>query len=210
MLYSCINRARGGDPNATQDLIEALRPRISKMALYYGRCSGEDPDDLLQEAWVGLLEALPTLDMHIGSPEQHLIARARWKLLDAIKYARVRRCVPLDDAVSESLCGADSESMASEVIVSEFAGNLRPVHRRIVDCLIAGLTWREVGQVLGCTSANVCYHVRQIRRCYAEWAGNADHIQQSADKVKEINDNLANRDQSDGSAGRERSISVFC
>ena len=43
--------------------------------------------------------------------------------------------------------------------------------RAILDCLLAGLTWREAGSVLGCTSANIAYHVRQIRRQYEEWAG---------------------------------------
>ena len=28
---------------------------------------------------------------------------------------------------------------------------------------------REVGSALGCTSANVAYHVRQIRRQWEEW-----------------------------------------
>ncbi|HET6453664.1 MAG TPA: class I SAM-dependent methyltransferase [Armatimonadota bacterium] len=29
--------------------------------------------------------------------------------------------------------------------------------------------WREAGNTLGCTSANIAYHVRQIRRRYEEW-----------------------------------------
>ena len=32
-----------------------------------------------------------------------------------------------------------------------------------------GLTWREAGSVLGCTSANVAYHMRRIRSQYAAW-----------------------------------------
>ena len=31
-------------------------------------------------------------------------------------------------------------------------------------------TW-EAGSALGCTSANIAYHVRQIRRRYERWAG---------------------------------------
>jgi hypothetical protein len=30
-------------------------------------------------------------------------------------------------------------------------------------------TWREAGAALGCTSANVAYHMRHIRRRYDEW-----------------------------------------
>jgi DNA-directed RNA polymerase specialized sigma24 family protein len=34
---------------------------------------------------------------------------------------------------------------------------------------MAGRTWREAGDALGCSSANVAYHMRRIRRRYAEW-----------------------------------------
>jgi DNA-directed RNA polymerase specialized sigma24 family protein len=67
----CYDRARHGDRWATEAVVETLRPRLERMAAYYARCSGEDPDDLLQEAWVGLLEALPVLDLTIGSPDQY-------------------------------------------------------------------------------------------------------------------------------------------
>src|SRR5918996_18958 len=97
-MKACFERARGGDRHATEDVVTALRPRLASMAAYYARCSGEDADDLLQEAWVGLLESLPQLDTRIGSPEQYLIQRARSRLLDDIKRARVRRCSPLDEA----------------------------------------------------------------------------------------------------------------
>src|SRR5437870_457398 len=98
-MNSCYERARSGDPAAIDRVVESLRPRLTRMAGYYARCSGEDPDDLLQEAWVGLLEALPVLDLEIGSPDQYLIQRARWRLLDAVKRQRVRRCAALDEAV---------------------------------------------------------------------------------------------------------------
>ena len=78
-------RAREGDASATRAVVAALHPRLSKMAVYYARCSGEDAEDLLQEAWVGLLEALPHVDLSIGSPDQYLVQQARWRLLDAIR-----------------------------------------------------------------------------------------------------------------------------
>ena len=35
----------------------------------------------------------------------------------------------------------------------------------------SGWHWREAGRELGCTSANVAYHMRQIRRQYEAWSG---------------------------------------
>src|SRR5437764_12290696 len=97
---NCLyERARTGDPVAVAAIVDHLRPRLTKMSAYYARRTGEDADDLLQEAWQGLLEALPQIDLRIGSPEHYLIQRARWRLLDSVKRARIRRCAALDDAM---------------------------------------------------------------------------------------------------------------
>ena len=170
MTYG-FERARDGDPSAKRTIVDALRPRIAKMAHHYARRCLEDPDDLLQEAWLGLLEALPALDTEIGSPEQYLISRARWRLLDAIKRAHVRRCISLDDELlSEFPVAAQLETAFSEASASEFIRSLSAVQRTILCCLLSGLTWRETGCALGCTSANVAYHVRCIRHLFNTWA----------------------------------------
>lgn len=169
-MKRCIERARSGDPLATEALVYALRPRIAKMAAYYARCSGEDADDLLQEAWIGLLDALREVDLCIGTPHQYLIRCARWRLLDAIKRAKVRRCLPLDDMEIESPGPPDAATAVARVCVSSFSEELKDKQRMVLDCLMAGLTWREAGDVLGCTSANIAHHVRQIRRRYEQWS----------------------------------------
>lgn len=166
-----IERAKHGDPQATRIVVEALNPRITKMAAYYARCCGEDPDDLLQEAWLGLLEALPELDLRIGCPKQYLIQRARWRLLDAIKRARIRRCASLDDGALDRIPCTSMENALASACVSEFSRKLKTTQRAVLACLLSGLTWRETGSALGCTSANVAHHVRQIRRQYEEWNG---------------------------------------
>lgn len=167
-----FERARTGDALATECLVTTLRPRLVKMAAYYARCSGEDPEDLLQEAWVGLLEALPVLDTRIGSPEQYLIQHARWRLLDAIKRARVRQCASLEETTLDPAAPAAEETPLAVAWVAEFARCLKPIQRSILSLLLAGCTWREAGKALGCTSANIAYHVRQIRQRYQEMVQN--------------------------------------
>jgi RNA polymerase sigma factor (sigma-70 family) len=172
-MIDCIELARVGDRNARERLVDSLRPRIEKMAAYYARRCGEDPDDLLQEAWVGLLDSLEGLDLRIGSPEQYLIKRAKWRLLDAIKRARIRRCVSLEEeAEGRPEPGALDPEMG-RASVNEFLEELQAPQRAIVDCLLQGLTWREAGSALGCTSANVAYHMRRIRRRYEDWSTGA-------------------------------------
>lgn len=140
------------------------------MAAFYASRCGEDTDDLLQEAWLGLLEALPELDLEVGQPEHYLIARARWRVLDTIKRERVRRCVPLDDLFDDIGCPSAPEEAASLACALDFVSNLKPVQREVLECLTGGLTWREAGERLGCASANIAYHVRRIRERYEEWA----------------------------------------
>jgi RNA polymerase sigma factor (sigma-70 family) len=168
-LNCCLERARDGDPTAVRFLIDDLRPRIYKMAAYYARRCGEDPDDLAQEAWLGLLEALPELDLSIGQPRHYLIARARWKMLDLVKRERVRRCLRLDEIPTDMACPRVLDEADGSAQVSEFVGHLKPTQRDVIECLLRGLTWREAGERLGCASANIAYHVRNIRRRYEEW-----------------------------------------
>jgi RNA polymerase sigma-70 factor (ECF subfamily) len=178
-MSTCLERARSGDRAAIIDLIESLRPRLERMAAYYARRCGEDPDDLLQEAWLGLLEALPVLDLRIGTPEQYLIKCARWRLLDAVKYARRRRCASLEEEPIEELAAPSEEAVISGAAVEEFLTQLKSTQRAVLECLLEGLTWREAGRVLGCSSANVAYHVRQIRRRYEDWSAGtrAQHLE---------------------------------
>ena len=44
----------------------------------------------------------------------------------------------------------------------------------ILQGLIEGQTWRQIGESLGCTSANIAYHVRGIRQAYGEMVGLGD------------------------------------
>ena len=170
MNLACVMRARSGDPAATEEMIHTLRPRLTRMAAYYARRCREDADDLLQEAWAGLLEALPALDPGIGDPEQYLVQYARWRLLDAIKRAHARRWVLLlDQQIEPEAIPPDIAATLDAIDLAAFLPRLTPTQRAVLTCLLAGLTWRETGAALGCTCANVAYHVRQIRGLYGRW-----------------------------------------
>jgi RNA polymerase sigma factor (sigma-70 family) len=166
-----IALASAGDPDAMATLVNDLRPRLTKMAAFYARNTGEDTDDLLQEAYVGLLEALARVDLTIGDPEQYLLKHARWRLLDAAKRWRRRRCDALEDDRVDLHPITDWDAEISEMWVDDFAEHLKPTQRAILRYLLIGMTWREAGDGLGCSSANVAYHVRQIQRTYERWSG---------------------------------------
>ena len=158
-----------------EEAVAALRTRLEKMARFYARVTGEDAGDLLQEAWLGLLEALRDVDPAVGEARQFLIRRARWRMLDAVKRARSRRMPFLEEQGREPTCceraRPPTASRLERADMRAFAAALHPLQRRILELLLAGLTWREAGARLGCSSANVAYHVRQMRGRYQQWSG---------------------------------------
>jgi RNA polymerase sigma factor (sigma-70 family) len=151
-------------------LIHDLHARISRMASYYARCSGHDADDLLQDAWLCVLEAHRQYDPSAGAMRPWLVRRARWRMLDVIKHQRFRKGPTVDNS---NELAAEWRGDNDGVEEREFIATLSPLQQRILLCLMNGWTWRDTGAKLGFTSANVAYHVREIRRRYELW--NLDH-----------------------------------
>lgn len=163
------------------EAVARLSRRIEKLSRFYARRSGEDADDLMQEAWLGLLEGLRENDPAIGDPFQYLIQRARWRVLDAIKSARVRKTARLGDDEGSAVSDAEwarppTEVPAESAAAGEFVRALDSAQRNVLDCLLSGYTTREAGARLGCSSANVCYHVRAIRRRYEQWSSATEAV----------------------------------
>ncbi len=170
-MKTLIGLAQAGNPTARQRLVAALRPRLTSMARHYARCCHEDYDDLLGEAWFAVFDALVVTNLSIGEPQQFLLKRARWRILDYIKWARRRR----SGGPEEASYGEEAEDFVPDVVdgalIDQISATLSDTQQVVLARLLQGQTWREVAQHLGCSSANVAYHVRQIRRRCAGFVG---------------------------------------
>jgi len=173
-------RARSGDVAAQDRLRETLRPRLESLAGYYASRTGMDSSDLLQEAWVAVFEALPTIDVTVGTPSQYLLKHARWQILDHIRWNKRRSHEMLDDSFTETMEAADNNfaisstalpgtsDVEAKMLVEDLERSLSQRQKAILQGLLDGHTWRQIGDSLGCTSANVAYHVRGIRQAYTD------------------------------------------
>ncbi len=174
-----LQRAKQGDTRAQERLRKSLTPRLESLAGYYASRTGMDANDLLQEAWVAVYEVLPTVDMTIGTPSQYLLKHARWQILDHIRWNKKRSHDALDELMVETeeltqssfatranLPGA--EDVETRLMLEILEARLSTRQRAILWGLLDGHTWRQIGDTLGCTSANVAYHVRGIRQAYAD------------------------------------------
>ncbi len=180
-MNALLIRARQGEVAAQEELRRVLRPRLESLAGYYAARTGMDSSDLLQEAWVAVFEALPSLDITIGTPAQYLLKHARWQILDHIRWNKRRSHEPLDDLVvetpeiAENSWGtaanrAPAADVETKLMIDDLESRLNPKQKEILHGLMDGYTWRQIGDSLGCTSANVAYHVRGIRQAYASIA----------------------------------------
>jgi RNA polymerase sigma factor (sigma-70 family) len=177
-MNSLLLKARSGDTYAQDKLRETIRPRLESLAGYYASRTGMDANDLLQEAWVAVFEALPSLDVTIGTPVQYLLKQARWQILDHIRWNKRRSHDALDDLYMETMGEEDShfgvssgyrntDDVEADLLVSDLERRLNDRQRVILKGLLKGDTWRQIGEDMGCTSANVAYHVRGIREAYS-------------------------------------------
>ena len=176
---SLLTRARAGNVVAQDRLRESLRPRLESLAGYYASRTGMDSADLLQEAWVAVFEALPTVDVTVGTPTQYLLKHARWQILDHIRWNKRRSCDLLDETMTETLEASAQafgpsamrpgpQDVETRMFVQDLEGRLSKRQKAILQGLMDGCTWRQIGDQLGCTSANVAYHVRGIRQAYTD------------------------------------------
>jgi len=167
-MRGTIDRARRGDERARNDLAVALRPKLTAMARRYARLWNDDPDDLLGEAWCGVFDAIDEIDMSVGEPVCYLVQRARWRMLDYLKWARRRQHQCIDDHPPVADHADVPEAVAVLAQLADLLASLTDTQRIILVRILRGETWREIAASLGCSAANVAYHMRQVRRRWEE------------------------------------------
>ena len=163
-MKALIAAAQTGSSRARAQLAAELRPRLASMARYYSRRGNLDADDLMQEGWCAIFEALPETRLHIGSPQEYLLRRARWAILDYLKWSLRRQMGALED-YQEADEGAETEAeTVLRLAVDRLAEKMTPMQQSVLDLLIAGESCTGAAERLGCTTANVSYHLGQVRR----------------------------------------------
>src|SRR5262245_376430 len=90
---SLAERARDGDPSATEALVRRVVPGLRRFAR--GMLPGHartmvDTDDVVQDVLVATLRALPTLEIRGGGIHAYLHRAVRNRVLDEVRRARRR------------------------------------------------------------------------------------------------------------------------
>jgi len=162
-MLGTITKARSGDSAACEALARALSPRVDSCSRHYARCSGIDEDDLRQEMWVGIFAALGRVDARKGDPLRYLVAQGRYALLSHLRQSGSGwQPLELTDDIEDGLC-VEREVLDSHM-TERALGYLDEAGRTIVCYLLQGHTRSDAARLLGCTPANITYHLRRAQR----------------------------------------------
>jgi RNA polymerase sigma factor (sigma-70 family) len=162
-LSELIENARQGNSAARERVSELLRDRVLRTAGHYASITGMDREDLQQEMWLGMMLGLQTVDVTIGDPLYYLFLRGKWRLLEAIRRSERERADSLDAGAPVLDRVRFEEEVWSRWEALRLANRLRGPQQAILYGLLEGYLQEELAQSLGCTAANVSYHVRKIR-----------------------------------------------
>ncbi len=163
MVANVIEKARSGDRVAAECLWNLLRERVQRTAGHYANRTGMEREDLQQEMWLGMLMGLQQVDLSIGDPLCYLFLRGKWRLLEAIRRSQRESAEALDAEAPLPDHRRFEDEVCARWMTRRLADGLRGPQRAILLGLLAGQRQEEMAQSLGCTAANVSYHVRKIR-----------------------------------------------
>ncbi|TMM37407.1 MAG: sigma-70 family RNA polymerase sigma factor [Actinobacteria bacterium] len=159
-----VERAVRGDPDATADLLELIRPGVVRYCrAHLGRVGGRytTADDVGQEVCIAVLHALPRFRDEGRPFSAFVYGIAARKVADAQRAAVRHSAVVLTGTVLDRPDGApgpEQQALAADVArrLSHVLRNLSDVHREIVVLRVAvGLSAEEVGGALGMSAGAV-------------------------------------------------------
>jgi RNA polymerase sigma-70 factor (ECF subfamily) len=159
-----VERAVRGDPDATADLLELIRPAVVRYCrAHLGRVGGRytTADDVSQEVCIAVLRALPRFRDEGRPFSAFVYGIAAHKVADAQRAAVHHSAVTPTDTLldrPDSAPGPEQRALAADLArrLSHLLRNLSDVHREIVVLRVAvGLSAEEVGGALGMSAGAV-------------------------------------------------------
>lgn len=159
-----LARAVAGDPDATAQLLETVRPGVVRYCrAHLGRIGGRftTADDIAQETCIAILGALPRFRDQGRPFTAFVYSIAAHKVVDAQRAAvRHLQVTPVETMADHADGARGPEQHAEDNDLSQRLGQLlrqlSTVHREIVVLRVAvGLSAEEVGRTLGMSATAV-------------------------------------------------------
>ncbi len=163
--------AQNGDEEALEILLERYKPLARKLAQRYF-IRGGDPDDVIQEAMIGLFKAVQSFDGAGVYPFAALAQKScERSIIDAVRRADTEKnsflndSVPLDEQALADLFPEEEEMEATvEVLLAKWKEHLSEREFRILELRLQGLSYKEIALRLAVSPKSVDNALQRIRK----------------------------------------------
>lgn len=129
------------------DLINRYRKLIRKLCWRHSSGSESQCDELVQDCYISIWCHLPSL-----RPAAHPLQRTAWVVLQCRSVFSHRRrskppeWLPIDEQLADTLPAPDDT--ARKELLEEFAADLPPDERRLLDLMLEGCDQNEIAEEL--------------------------------------------------------------
>lgn len=129
------------------DLIERYRKLIRKLCWRHSSGSQSQCDELVQDCYISIWCHLPSL-----RPDAHVLQRTAWVVLQCRSVFSHRRrskppeWLPIDEHLADTLPAPDDT--ARRELLEEFAADLPPNERRLLELMLEGCDQNEIAEEL--------------------------------------------------------------
>lgn len=170
-----LARAMTGDVAAFEALIRTHHASLWRLAY---RLVGHDPSDVLQEAYIKVYKALPTLNPSIGTVQGWLNTIVYRACMDEIRH-RSRAARLSANLRAEVRQGSSEDALPDRDEVQTALARL-PLEQRALVFLVdaQGFSYREAAEILNLppgTVASRLHHARRVVRTSLNREGNDRH-----------------------------------
>lgn len=167
-----IQKARGGDAQATEELLAAFEKRVYNLALRM-MLNAHDAQDVAQESMIKIFRSLPSLqtDCSFTSWVYRITVNT---CLDELRRRKKRAYVNLDDLLAQQvpLTQTTQHSVEEEFLHREQLANILQTidtldeEARTVILLrdVQGLAYQEIAQMLDCRVGTVKSRIHRARK----------------------------------------------
>ena len=166
-LKETVNRCRGGERAAFEELFEMYHPRLK---YYLRRLDSGDAnvDDILQDVWLTVFKKIHKLkDARIFPVWLYRIARN--KVYDGFRRKERLLRLPEEDELPVSGCAEPVFDTNDAEKLHRALKNLKPRHREVITlCFIEQMPYQSIADVVGCSigtvRSRIFYAKKSLRR----------------------------------------------
>ncbi len=178
MDYKLIEKARGGDGNATDALMRQYKDNVKKVARGYFLIGG-DLDDLVQEGMLGLFKAINSFDKTKSEDfEAYAMMCVNREIINCVrknntyKNKTLNAALPLDAAMNvntvspESVVIGKEQGVLLDGIIEE---HLSKLEKKVVRAFTDGFSYDEIAEKNGVTVKSVDNALQRARTKLAKY-----------------------------------------